>query len=99
MTISTKFDTRTVLVLSTSHIEQSTSEWLEGEAAAEENATSIDVASSIYGFWMYVHDEWEVDQYPADLCRVFEFCKEHGFSYLCLDRDGDTVDGLPVFHW
>ena len=89
-----EFETMNVLTLSTAHIQQGTTRWIENEDMA--------LFSSDYGYLLYADysaDEGEETEWPADLKAVCDFARSHGFTHIRLDSDGRTVDGLPKFDW
>jgi len=80
-----------ILVLSTAHITEETSEWL-----IEEGYTNDE-----YGFWLYCKSDsmLKSPEVPSELKKVLIFAASKDCAYVKLDRDGDTVSGLNTFDW
>ena len=49
-----------------------------------------------YGFLLYAHED-APEGTPADLLPIYDWAVKHGWSYIMLDCDADTVADLPVF--
>lgn len=83
-----------MLVLSTAHISRETALYLD-------NYQSIGYSKDEYGWFIPITD---VDtQYrngwPDDLWAIRKFAIAHGCSWIMLDRDADTIDGLETWDW
>lgn len=90
-----------VLIVSTAHITEKADRWLHGQAylmVHDQMKACADVAESTYGYWLYAHDEYN-SNYPQSLCKLFDFAKKQGYSYIKLDRDGPKYSGLDVYDW
>jgi hypothetical protein len=87
-----------MVTLSTCHIKESTAEMMN-------DYKDITVyEKSEYGWFMYLNQsalgEDELSkEIPDDLAAVIRFAKDNNFTILCLDRDGGTVNRLPVYLW
>lgn len=94
-----------VLVVSTGHIPNHTAKALgrkPGEAAA---STLSHILSHVEWFeygWLIAcvseHADQIADDHP-ELAELMRICGRAGISYLQLDCDGTTMDGLPTFSW
>jgi hypothetical protein len=100
--------TRKVLMLSTGHITQHTSEVLTACSQARKGTVWAAIAFEAwaeYGWLMYAHDyviDDEIARSHPELLTIFEFARKHDFGYVWLDCDWETLppeSGLPVFEW
>jgi hypothetical protein len=82
------------LVLSTAHISEETNNYLQlGEL--------IDYSSDECNYRLYVNHDVKFSNFEAypDLVCLLILAKSHNCKWLVLDRDGDVVEGLPIFEW
>lgn len=56
----------------------------------------------VVGAFVHVPSEEEENEpgniVPSDLKKVFSYARERGCSWLIIDRDGDTIDELPILY-
>ena len=66
-------------------------------------ASPLEIDDGSYGWWIHIpkvsDDFHELESLPEDLFRCVKYAHAHGCAWLCLDRDGATVDGLPEYDW
>ncbi|BAK66611.1 hypothetical protein SLG_19360 [Sphingobium sp. SYK-6] len=88
-------------VLSTAHLTVQTAGLLDGWASWPPTERPIDIAASVYGWFVPTRllDEARQAQLPDDLLRLMAFGRSRGFQFLLLDCDGDSSDDLPVHDW
>lgn len=98
-----KLEIAPMLVLSTAHLTRETSDWLESIDWVKEGPAGGPYLD--YGFFSYVHDDNACfpsaphapeGEFPADLWAIYEFACARGCSYVLIDRDADTIDGLAI---
>lgn len=87
--------TLSVLDISTAHIMSTTSDLLETTRLSDWPTFG---GQTQYGFFIYAADDYDED-IPPDLWNVMRFAKDKGCDYICLDRDADQYDELPVYEW
>lgn len=88
-------ETQKILVLSTAHVAQEETEWLE---EATEDAEGL----VIFGkgeFGWFIHTSCLLRELPENVERCLQLAEDTGHEWLCLDRDGDTTDLLPTYDW
>ena len=79
-----------IMTLSTAHIKEQTAKFLDKSAYKK----------SEYGWFLPIEDRsYDTTTIPEDLKKVIEFAKDHGCSWLCLDRDGPILDYLDTYEW
>jgi hypothetical protein len=88
-------------VLSTAHLTVQTAGLLDGWASWPPTDRPIDIAASVYGWFVPTRslDEARQTQLPADLLHLMAFGRGRGFQFLLLDCDADTIDDLSVHDW
>jgi hypothetical protein len=100
------------LVLSTAHIQQSTSGFLTEIGNNENDEVPFRFVDHQYGYIIFVSssilgkdnisDAAEyaqlLENFP-DLYNLIRYAAENGCTMINLDRDGDTIDDLPTFEW
>ena len=92
-----------MITISTAHISEETEQLLIENA--ENNHFGISVYSKdVYGFWIYVPNKLNNvidnnEKLPDDLWNCIMLAINNGCTWLCLDRDGEIVDGLETFDW
>lgn len=88
-----------MLNISTAHLKESTAEWIRNDLASEDGYLS-GTPWSTYG-WILWTNTWGRGEFPndipADLANCLQFARVHGFLYLKLDCDAETVNDLPVW--
>ena len=86
-----------MLVLSTAHITQQTSELLAADAMGE----LVVYPKNGYGFFVLVPTEESqtVSDCTEDLQACMALAKESGCQWLMLDRDAETIETLPTYDW
>ena len=98
---SKSVETGRYCVLSTAHLTVQTAGLLDGWASWPPTERPIDIAASVYGWFVPTRslDEARQAQLPADLLRLMAFGRSRSFQFLLLDCDGDRSDDLPVHDW
>lgn len=88
-------------VLSTAHLTAATAELLDLWATWPPGDRPLDIAAAVHGWFVptRIIDEAEAARLPEDLGALIRFGRERGFSYVLIDCDGDTVEGLEVHSW
>lgn len=55
------------------------------------------------GMFVVVPDSFDYktnsDEWPKDLCRLFEYAQHNEISVIWLDRDAEEIDELPTYDW
>lgn len=103
-----QFPTILVADLSTAHITKADGQLLA--EATKDTPLVCGVDPRGYGTWLYVPtpEVWRdydfrskclAAGYSHDFCNLLQQVSAAGYLYLCLDRDGEVVDGLPQFDW
>jgi hypothetical protein len=92
-------DVARIVTLSTRYIRPETAEFLENEKLRETNGLSVAIyKKGEYGWFIYVPDPSDFDEeIPTDLRDCMYYAYNLGCTWLCLERDGDEVDGLPDY--
>jgi hypothetical protein len=94
---------RNFLDCCTSHVSKETADWLDArgsETAGRDGSNRAYVGTTPYGWFVYADTEaGKAECFPDDLVTVFAHATGKGCEYILLDRDADTIDGLPVFEW
>lgn len=87
-----------VLTLSTAHVTETTAKKL---ARYAETDSEMPVAYDLetYGWLVYTGDMSNETTWPDDLRTIVAFARNHSCLWIKLDRDGETVDGLPTYEW
>ncbi len=98
---SESMETGRYCVLSTAHLTVQTAGLLDGWASWPPTERPIDIAASVYGWFVPTRslEEARQAQLPADLLRLMAFGRSRGFQFLLLDCDGDRSADLPVHDW
>lgn len=83
-----------MMIASTAHVTN------QERATLDENGYS----RGEYGWLIYVGEAGdavvpEIDAPSAGLDAVIVAARAAGCMYLMLDRDGDALDGVPVYQW
>lgn len=90
------------MALSTGHISKKTGDWLDYALCDIDQMTNVSPLSggpyAAAGWFMHCPEEVHVSV-PEDLKLVMQFVRKNGCSYLLMDRDADTIEGLEVFEW
>lgn len=89
-----------MLTVSSAHIKEETAQFLNDETRDE----LIVYPKLVYGWFILANPgtedfEAELTRIPEELANLIRFAKENGCDWLCLDCDGDKVEGLPIFDW
>jgi hypothetical protein len=93
-----------MLTVSVAHITQETAKRLD--AATNETSGVVEYLVAYrkndYGWFVYADEDY-VRQFkrdiPADLYALMMLAAKNDCTWLCLDCDGDEVDGLPTYDW
>ncbi|MFD1736208.1 hypothetical protein ACFSCX_06475 [Bacillus salitolerans] len=88
-----------MLQLSTFHIKESTSIWLEEHQRY--SLPLIVYSKAEYGWFIPIIKGWKDDvlHIPDDLVTIIEFAEGEGIEWVMLDRDCDLVSHLPIYQW
>ena len=92
---------RKILDISTAHVSEATSWYLE-EWAINGKGLAIVYEKGEYGWLVHVPGEpsHEVeDTFPADLRACMEHARSLDCDWIMFDRDGITIDALPSYEW
>ena len=96
-----KYDITKMVTISTAHIKESTTSFLE-------ETLLFPVYQFYYFDYFYIiwiEDDTESylkpfkNAIPNDLWACIMFAHNLGCQWLCLDGDGEIVDELPVYEW
>jgi hypothetical protein len=88
-----------MITISSQHITKDASEWLE---VSGNSLVRFDKAD--YGWFIplghLIHGEGDLPEgTPKSLIDAIEWAAGKGAEWLCIDRDGPTVDALTTFDW
>ena len=89
--------------MSTCHISEETSKVLSDE----NNILPIGIyGKADYGWFIYLsinknekEDAEILKELPKDLALLYLFARTNECDVICLDCDGDEIDGLPIYEW
>lgn len=93
-----KYDITKMVTISTAHIKESTTSFLD-------ETLLLPVYPSDYFYMIWIEDDTEPylkpfkNAIPNDLWDCIMFAHNLGCQWLCLDRDGEIMDELPVYEW
>ena len=93
-----------MLTISTAHISKETADLLAGEfpmqiVPAWEMSVGI-YSKEDFGWYIYTSPLDRIDpSMPEDLAACLRLAHKHDCEVLCLDCDGEVVEGLPVYDW
>lgn len=92
-----KHEIDSMLTVSTAHIKAETAKLLEDESIEGVTVYKKD----IYGWFIYIdiNNSGISETNLVDLNNIIHFALDQGCSIICIDRDGDTIDGLAVYEW
>lgn len=81
-----------VLVVSTAHVTYN-----ESKTFSKDSGTW----NCEYGFMIWVpSDKKTIIGKPSDgLSAILNYAQSQGCAYVMFDRDGDVIEGLPVYNW
>ncbi|HET6525043.1 hypothetical protein [Sphingopyxis sp.] len=88
-------------VVTTAHLSNATAGMLDEWCAAATADRPINVASTIYGWFVPARDVDEPTRakLPADLLAAMKFARAHGFDHILFDCDAGSVEALPKHDW
>lgn len=88
-------------VLTTAHLSTATANSLDEWSTAEASERPINVASTVYGWFVPSRavDELTQSKLPADLLAAMNFARAHGFDHILFDCDAGSVEALPKHDW
>lgn len=92
------YESETIITLSTGHISEETTNILDND---ELNGINV-YKKGEYGWIIYILDEKQegsLKELPEDLKEVIRFARDKKSKMICLDRDAELVNDLPVFNW
>lgn len=91
-----------MLTISTAHISLGTARMLNDESSdlfAEISAYD----KGGYGWWIYcspfAEPDYDCSVIPVDLWDCMMLARKNDCEWLCLDGDGEIVDGLSTHRW
>lgn len=93
-----------MLTISTAHISKETADLLAGNYPMKlvpvwEMSVGI-YGKEEYGWYIYFSPAEHIHpSMPEDLAACLRLARQQQCSVLCLDSDGDVVEGLPVYDW
>lgn len=92
-----KHEIDSMLTVSTAHIKAETAKLLEHESVEGVTVYKKD----IYGWFIYIdiNNSGISETNLVDLNNIIHFALNQGCSIICIDRDGDTIDGLAIYEW
>lgn len=88
-------------VLTTAHLSTATASSLDEWCAAATSDRPINVASTVYGWFVPARELDELTQakLPADLLAAMKFARAQGFDHILFDCDAGSVEALPKHGW
>ena len=86
-----------MMVLSTAHIDQETAFMLANDIVTTQWGLVV-YSKDEYGWFISVSEDCHADV-PHDIRACLRYAYLNHCQWLCLDRDGDIVDELPVYDW
>lgn len=88
-------------VLTTAHLSTATANSLDEWSTAETSERPINVASTVYGWFVPAREVDELTQakLPTDLLAAMNFARAHGFDHILFDCDAGSVEALPKHDW
>lgn len=86
-------------VISTAHIKKESFDSLSSNPLGFDQESGLFVLPAPDGLMVYASDIEEINDLPDELQACLTWSITHGFEWLRFDRDGDRIDGLPVFDW
>lgn len=93
---------------STSHVSETTRDWLDeqGRIAAavrtsQDESPAIHIGKTDTGWFFYAPEDTDFAELevPDDVIHLMQEARKRGCEYVMLDCDADTLDGLPVYEW
>jgi len=105
--INQDLETPRMLVLSTGHVTRGTARDLEDYCnpgtLGEHRPRTVPIAfaKGEYGWIIAILPDREEDfaRWTDDLLAIRKLAIEAGCTWIMLDRDADTVEGLPTYDW
>lgn len=85
------------LLVSTSHITKDMAQRLENRDLSIIDTTSV-YEKGEYGWWLYVQTE-DDEAWPPELTALMRLARANRCEWLCLDRDGPTIEGMVTYEW
>ena len=96
-----------MLTISTAHIRKETAEFID-KVCEDNNLSNLGVYNKTakyigsiehYGWFIYCNVDLPDLNVPKDLLKVMCFARDNNCDWLCLDRDGEIIDGLDEYEW
>ena len=90
-----------MITMSTGHVSEETANMLQDK----NNTIPLGVYEKAdFGWFIYMPTEKTEDanilkELPKDLAMIFMFARHSMFEVICLDCDGDDIEGLPIYEW
>ena len=96
-----------ILTISTAHITEETAKFIDN-VCEDNNLSNLVVynksakyigGTAQYGWFIYCNVALPDLNVPKDLLKIMCFTRDNNCDWLCLDRDGEVVDGLDEYEW
>jgi len=97
--------TRKLLDLCTSHVTEEVGRLLDAMSTHDTSAQYIDWRDYVvmspwaYGWWVWAHQEDNLDELPECLRAAIELAKQHGCEWILFDCDTAPIEELPTYEW
>ena len=91
-------DITKMLTISTAHITEETATKLDLEPNTDDMQLSVYLKAD-YGWLIWANKDLDNCNAPDDLRKCLELAKANDCEWLCLDCDGEIVDGLVAYEW
>lgn len=90
-------ETDSMLTLSTAHITSQTAEFIDKGLIKESNIHCY--PKNEYGWFLNINSVTIAQNLPEDLKNVINYAVNHGYSFICFDRDAEEIDDLETYEW
>ena len=85
-------ETQSMMVLSTVHVPQWISEWLNNNPSA-----LIVYPKADYGWFIWTKDI--SGKVPKELVPIINYAIANNYDWICLDRDAEIDESFEVYEW
>lgn len=92
---TTKFNTFSLLELSTAHLSKEAAENLDGLDPQD----FVAYAKYDYGWFVPVLDRVNLNNLPDSLREIMFLAKGLGVDWIMFDQDADVHPSLPIYSW
>ena len=89
-----------MLTISTAHITEKVLEQMDNECIWDNPNFPVIYSKFGYGYFVHIPDEDIIELYPDTpyvLYKVMQLAKDNGCEWLCIDTDGEVIDGLKTY--